>query len=67
MASPYNGLFVPPTPITGQQSTVKNADGTTINSGGPAGTLKTHDPSTVVAPASFTAPPAPTQPAGRKF
>lgn len=68
MASPYNGLFVPPAVVnTGVMPTVKNADGTIINDGGKTGTRKTHDPSTVTAPSSFTAPPAPKQPVGRKF
>ena len=67
MASPYNNLFVPPAAITGSQPTPKNADGTTINSGGPAGTLATPSATTVVAPLSFTAPPAPVQPSGRQY
>ena len=68
VTSPYNDLFVSPATVSGTEPTVKNADGTAINSGGKTGTLTTPNPTAVVAPASFTAPPAPTQPAsGKKF
>jgi hypothetical protein len=70
MASPYNGLFQSPTPITGGPTTItKNADGSTINSGGKNGTMKNPDIPAVHAPSSFTAPPAPagSLAAGGKF
>jgi hypothetical protein len=60
MASPYNALFVSPTPITGGPTTItKDKDGVTFNSGGKNGTLKTLGHVSALTPDSFTAPTVP--------
>lgn len=69
VTSPANGLWLDSETTPGIEPTVKNADGTTINSGGPAGTIKTLGHTAAVALSSFTAQPAPagSLAAGGKF
>jgi len=68
VTSPANGLWVESDTTPGVQPTVKNADGSTINSGGKTGALTTQAPPATT-PSSFTAQPAPagSLAAGGKF